>query len=235
MLSVTLSVQDADVILGVVRVEGVAVDRYPTGFEVRLERVLKLRSEGLRGEEEARRTAARDMLRYGSYKPTGRGKPASEYLLRAASESQYTFPRINGPVDACNLMSLERVVPISLWDLDRAGTQSFVFRHGRAGENYVFNQGGQRIDVEDLLVGCRVEEGGDPGGEPIVNPVRDSLATKTTPETHRIAACIYAPAAAFSKADVGSMAREFANLLAGCGSKVEAGAGVLASLDAIHV
>ncbi len=34
-------------------------------------------------EEETRR-AVRDLLRHGGYKPTGRGKPASEYLVRAA-------------------------------------------------------------------------------------------------------------------------------------------------------
>lgn len=34
------------------------------------------------------RSAVRDMLRHGGYKPTGRGKPASEHLVRAASVSQ---------------------------------------------------------------------------------------------------------------------------------------------------
>jgi hypothetical protein len=45
------------------------------------------------------RAAVRDMLRPGGCKPTGRGKPASEYLVRAASEGQ--LAPINLAVDAC--------------------------------------------------------------------------------------------------------------------------------------
>src|SRR5690606_33116896 len=50
------------------------------------------------------RTAIRDMLRHGGYRPAGRGKPASEYLLRAATEG--TLGSINLAVDACNVISL---------------------------------------------------------------------------------------------------------------------------------
>ena len=39
----------------------------------------------------ARRASVRDMLRFGAYKPTGRGKPASEYLLNAAAEGHFPF------------------------------------------------------------------------------------------------------------------------------------------------
>src|SRR5262249_32748464 len=48
------------------------------------------------------RAAVRDLLRFphGGYKPTGRGKPSSEYLLRAVSEG--TLGSINAAVDACN-------------------------------------------------------------------------------------------------------------------------------------
>ncbi len=33
----------------------------------------------------------RKLLRHGGYKPTGRGKPASEYLVRAAGEGEGFF------------------------------------------------------------------------------------------------------------------------------------------------
>src|SRR5690606_30133755 len=63
-------------------------------------------TEGLRADvpapvarDETLRAAVRDMLRHGGYKPTGRGKPASEYLVRAASESR--LQSINLAVDAC--------------------------------------------------------------------------------------------------------------------------------------
>src|SRR5271169_5922471 len=40
-----------------------------------------------------RKAAVRNMLRFGSYKPSGRSKPASEYLLGAALSS--SFPMVN--------------------------------------------------------------------------------------------------------------------------------------------
>lgn len=226
MMIVRHAIPRSDVLLGIVCAEHITINRTPKGFDQKLAQVLEERSKELGDAGEARRVAARDMLRNRSYKPTGRGKPASEYLLRSAADRKYTFPRINGPVDVCNYLSLEHVVPISLWDLDRAGTQHFVFRLGRPGEGYVFNDGGQRIDVEDLLVGCRVQEDEDPTEEPIVNPVRDSLATKTTPNTTRVAACIYAPADVFTRASLSSVCRECAELLAECGEPSDAAFGV---------
>ena len=66
---------------------------------------------------EETRAAVRDMLRHGGYKPTGRGKPASEYLVRAASEG--ALGSINAAVDVCNGVSLHSGFPISVVDLDR--------------------------------------------------------------------------------------------------------------------
>ena len=219
MISVTNAIPREDVLLGLVRAEGVRTDAYPSAFEERLESVMLGRKSDLRAEEESRRAAARDILRNGVYKPTGRGKPASEYLLRAASEGD--FPRINAPVDMCNYLSLKYVIPISLWDLDLTESDRFVFRLGRTGEQYVFNEGGQVIDVEDLLVGCRVRGSDHPTEESIVNPVKDSLATKTTPRTSRVAACIYAPAAATTAPQLEMICAEFGELLSRCGDAVK--------------
>src|SRR3954469_9551184 len=69
---------------------------------------------------DAVRAAVRDLLRHGGYKPTGRGKPASEYLIRAAAEGG--LGSINAAVDACNAVSLHSGLPISVIDLDRAQT-----------------------------------------------------------------------------------------------------------------
>lgn len=235
MLIVHHAVPRDDVMLGILRGERIFMDRYPSEFEPRLDAAIAERAGGLGDSEEVRRAAARDILRNGSYKPTGRGKPASEYLLRAASGSEGSFPRINGPVDVCNYLSLKHVVPISLWDLDRAGTRRYVFRLGRPGEGFVFNAGGQRIAVEDLLVGCRVREEKDSLGEPIVNPVRDSLETKTTHETRRIAACLYAPSDAFSRSSLESVCREFADLLAQCGDETEVAFGIAGPNSSVEV
>ena len=67
--------------------------------------------------DEASRAAVRDLLRHGGYKPTGRGKPSSEYLARAAGEG--TLSSINPAVDLCNAVSLHSGLPISAVDAAR--------------------------------------------------------------------------------------------------------------------
>jgi DNA/RNA-binding domain of Phe-tRNA-synthetase-like protein len=126
-----------------------------------------------RGEE--LRAAVRDLLRHGGYKPTGRGKPASEYLVRAAEEG--TLASINPAVDACNVVSLHSGVPISVVDTDIARGP---FRVGLApdGPRYIFNAAGQEIDVAGLL--CLFDAEG-----PCANAVKDSQRTKTNAATRR--------------------------------------------------
>ncbi|MCI0570875.1 MAG: hypothetical protein L0Y66_08995 [Myxococcaceae bacterium] len=121
------------------------------------------------------RAAIRDLLRHGGYKPTGRGKPASEYLVRAASEG--ALGSINAAVDACNAVSLHSGLPISVVDLDRAVAP---FRVGiaPAGAQYIFNASGQTIDLSGLL--CLFDAEG-----PCANAVKDAQRTKTTADTRR--------------------------------------------------
>lgn len=209
-----------DAALGVVRAEQLDIARLPPGFEAKLEALLRERNQPLTDAEDAVRRVARDLLRNGRYKPTGRGKPASEYLVRAAQREEFSFPRINAPVDVCNFISLKSLWPISLWDLDLAGTAQFRFRLGAADEVYTFNTGGQIIKLEDLVVGCRILPGTE-AGEPIVNPVKDSLATKTTDTTSRVAACIYTSLTMISREAIQALCAEFADLLAGCGEGVD--------------
>jgi DNA/RNA-binding domain of Phe-tRNA-synthetase-like protein len=123
--------------------------------------------------DEGARAAVRDMLRHGGYKPTGRGKPASEYLVRAASEG--ALGSINLAVDVCNAVSLHSGLPISVVDLGRARGP---FRIGvaPAGASYVFNASGQEIDLGGLL--CIFDADG-----PCANSVRDAQRTKTEPTT----------------------------------------------------
>jgi DNA/RNA-binding domain of Phe-tRNA-synthetase-like protein len=119
--------------------------------------------------EEAVRQAVRDMLRTGGYKPTGRGKPASEYLVRAAEEG--TLGPINAAVDACNAVSLHTGFPISVVDAELAVPPWRIAIAG-AGDRYVFNRGGQEIDLEGLL--CLYDAAGA-----CANAVRDAQRTKT--------------------------------------------------------
>jgi DNA/RNA-binding domain of Phe-tRNA-synthetase-like protein len=115
------------------------------------------------------RGAVRDMLRAHGYKPTGRGKPASEYLLRQA------LPIINIAVDCGNTVSLHSGLPISVVDLDRCKPPLRV-AVGQAGDSYVFNATGQVIDVEGIP--CLFDADG-----PCANAVKDAQRTKTTAET----------------------------------------------------
>jgi len=121
------------------------------------------------------RGTIRDMLRHGGYKPTGRGKPASEYLVRAAGDG--SLGSINTAVDACNAVSLHSGLPISVVDLDRAQAP---FRIGIApeGAQYVFNLSGQSIDLAGLL--CLFDAEG-----PCANAVKDAQRTKTNAESRR--------------------------------------------------
>jgi DNA/RNA-binding domain of Phe-tRNA-synthetase-like protein len=122
---------------------------------------------------EETRQGVRDLLRHGGYKPTGRGKPASEYLARAAGDG--SLGSINAAVDVCNVVSLHSGLPISLVDTGRAHPP---LRIGIASEGawYLFNASGQQIDLGGLLSLF------DADG-PCANAVKDSQRTKTNAET----------------------------------------------------
>jgi DNA/RNA-binding domain of Phe-tRNA-synthetase-like protein len=121
------------------------------------------------------RGAVRDLLRHGGYKPTGRGKPASEYLVRAATDG--SLGSINAAVDVCNAVSLHSGLPISVVDMDRAKAP---FRLGIApeGSQYIFNASGQTIELDGLL--CLFDAEG-----PCANAVKDAQRTKTNADTRR--------------------------------------------------
>jgi DNA/RNA-binding domain of Phe-tRNA-synthetase-like protein len=154
----------------------------------------------------ARKAAVRDMLRFGSYKPSGRSKPSSEYLLGAALQD--IFPLVNGPVDVNNAVSLEWGYPASIFDIELCGFQ-LLLRRGLPGETYIFNPSGQSINLEDLLCVCR-EDAGE--WKPCGNPVKDAMATKTGDRTRSVAAVIYAPASE-PPAEIEAAAERFATLL----------------------
>lgn len=130
---------------------------------------------------DAIRAAVRDLLRHGGFRPTGRSKPASEYLLRAAVEG--SLSSINAAVDACNAVSLHSGLPISVVDLDRTNPPLRV-GIAPAGASYVFNASGQVIDVAGLLVLFDVEG-------PCANAVKDAQRTKTGATTLRTLSLIW--------------------------------------------
>ncbi|HVK77820.1 MAG TPA: phenylalanine--tRNA ligase beta subunit-related protein [Kofleriaceae bacterium] len=128
---------------------------------------------GLGPVDDAVRAAVRALLRHGGYKPSGRGKPASEYLAQAAAEGR--FPALNPVVDACNVVSLHSGLPISVVDVDRL-TGALSIDVCPDGTSYVFNPSGQTIDASGLL---RLADAAGPAG----TPVKDAQRTKTDATT----------------------------------------------------
>jgi DNA/RNA-binding domain of Phe-tRNA-synthetase-like protein len=144
------------------------------GIEIEIDKIKK---------DEATKKVVRDILRFGKYKPSGRGKPSSEYLFESYLRGE--FPFINNFVDFLNFVSLKSMLPISLIDFDKARSEFFILRRGKKGESYVFNNSGQVLEVEDLLLIATKQD------EPIASPVKDSLKTKIDFSSKRIIAVIY--------------------------------------------
>jgi DNA/RNA-binding domain of Phe-tRNA-synthetase-like protein len=206
----------------------ISIDAHPSlaveAFETRFPEPLGARPalpwiHELRGVEapgiarsESVRQAVRELLRAGGYKPTGRGKPSSEYLARTAEQGG--LPRINAAVDLCNAVSLASGLPISLIDLDRSAPPWRISLAG-PGMEYVFNPSGQRMALEGLL--CLFDAEG-----PCANPVKDAQRTKTGPETTRTLTVIWAPAS--ERELLARAASWYRELLARAGAATQAAA-----------
>ena len=113
--------------------------------------------------------AVRNLLRHGGFKPSGRSKPASEYLVKAAERG--VMGSINPAVDCCNVASLWSGLPISVVDVDK-GTGPWRIGLAEADTIYVFNPSGQEINISGLI--SLFDADGACGG-----PVKDSQRTKT--------------------------------------------------------
>jgi DNA/RNA-binding domain of Phe-tRNA-synthetase-like protein len=174
-----------------------------------------------RPPDDALRKAVRDLLRAGGFKPTGRSKPASEYLANAASEAR--LAPINPAVDAGNVVSLHSGLPISVVDLDRARPPLRI-DVAPAGSAYAFNAAGQIIDVAGLLCLC------DADG-PCANAVKDAQRTKTGPETARTLSLIWGTRAAPGRA--AEAAAWYRDLLAGIGARTETAAATISEAGAM--
>jgi DNA/RNA-binding domain of Phe-tRNA-synthetase-like protein len=159
--------------------------------------------------DEAIREAVRKLLRHGGFRPTGRSKPASEYLIKAVREGG--LASINLAVDACNAVSLHSGLPISVVDLDRARAP-FRVAIATLGSRYVFNASGQEIDLGGLL--CLFDADG-----PCGNGIKDAQRTKTTAETRQTLSLIWGTVAAPER--TATTAAWYRRLLEDCGATTE--------------
>jgi DNA/RNA-binding domain of Phe-tRNA-synthetase-like protein len=137
------------------------------------------------------REQVRKLLRHGGFRPTGRSKPASEYLLKAVREG--LLSPINLAVDACNIVSLHSGLPISVVDLERTQPPLRV-GVAPAGSSYIFNSSGQTIDLAGLL--CLFDAEG-----PCATAVKDSQRTKTGPETRHTLSLIWGTTSLLGRAE----------------------------------
>lgn len=145
--------------------------------------LLRLEADTPLSPEALVRAAVRDLLRYGGHRPSGIGKPASEYLIRAAEQG--TLRSINPAVDICNVVSLHSGFPIGVADTELARPPYRIAIAPR-GDSYVFNPSGQEMSLGGLL--CLYDSEGA-----CINPVRDSQRTKTRPATVETLSVVWAP------------------------------------------
>jgi DNA/RNA-binding domain of Phe-tRNA-synthetase-like protein len=146
-----------------------------------LVKLLSLQASAALTSDDQVRAEVRDLLRHGGYRPTGRGKPAAEYLIKAATEG--ILQPINVAVDVCNAVSLHSGLPISVVDLERAQAP-FQITIAEEGQSYAFNASGQTIDLAGLL--CLSDASG-----PCANAVKDAQRTKTHEGTMRTLSIVW--------------------------------------------
>lgn len=174
------------VCLGVVEAEGVCVRAEAPEVWEELERLAERFREQYAGRVPSQidgLQAARELYRRTGEDPT-KTRPSSEALLRRALRGQ-PLPRVNSLVDVCNLCSLDFMLPIGLYDLDRVRGEVEV-RLGRPGEVYE-SLGKGVLRAEGRLVVCD-------GEGPIGSPTNDSVRTAITLHTRRALAIVFAPA-----------------------------------------
>jgi DNA/RNA-binding domain of Phe-tRNA-synthetase-like protein len=111
-------------------------------------------------------------------------RPSSEALLRRVLSGK-PFPRVNGPVDLCNLCALRWLLPIGLYDADLL-SGDLSLRAGEPGEGYEGIRK-DRVNLDGRPVLC------DANG-PFGNPTSDSRRTCVTEATRSILMVVFAPA-----------------------------------------
>ncbi|MCU0611958.1 MAG: phenylalanine--tRNA ligase beta subunit-related protein [Candidatus Eisenbacteria bacterium] len=199
---------NAHALLGIVVIEDVAVGPSPPWLRARLVAPAEARLEPERWDG-----AVRAMLRSGGFRPTGRNRPAHEFLARVSGG----VPSISNLVDVNNVVSLGFRIPASAIDAGVLGGGVAV-REGRPGERYVFNRSGQELDLEGLLILCGMTD------MPVASPVKDSLVAHVTEETTRVVFCAYGSLEVMAPRDMEAVVDEIARLaISAAGGRVSMG------------
>lgn len=127
--------------------------------------------------------SARELYRSIGVDPT-RNRPSSEALIRRLIKGKKLY-RVNSLVDAINYCSLNYLLPLGLYDLDRIQGKSIALRKGVAGEGY------EGIGKDWVNLENRYSMFDNTG--PFGSPTADSDRTKITAQTGRALVVIFAP------------------------------------------
>lgn len=213
-IKVTNTLADRGLAVGIAIASAIVVRTSSKGLSAEIEQLVAERQQAEFPPPQLK-DAVRGLLKSGGFKPSGRNKPASEYLAQAAREGR--FPAINNLVDVNNLISLRSGLPISLLDGKAIG-QELTLRYGRDGERYIFNSAGQEIDLAGLICACTGAT-----DSPLGNPVKDSLRGKINDATTMVVGIIYSPKNAESVTLLRDYLSDFADWLTreGAASSVE--------------
>lgn len=173
----------SQVCAGVLVVAGVTVDERPGPADAAavLGDGLRARWEGTKPSEIPGLAEARDLYKSFGMEPT-RHRPSSEALLRRTLQGKGLY-RISNLVDTCNLASLDFLLPIGMYDLERI-EGDVTLRVGRAGESYPGIRKGQ-VNLAGRL-------GFFDAAGPFGSPTSDSARTCTTTATTDVLAVVLA-------------------------------------------
>lgn len=205
-------IEDPRLKLGIVEVSGGTVRESSAALKSQAAELAAIM--GVAGYEipEVQRRAVRDMLRLGGFSPTGRNRPAHELLVNDMKE-RGEFHHINNVADVNNVVSLETLLPISIFDCAKL-VPPVIVRIAVEGEGYIFNQSGQYMDLKRCIVCCHRPPGAGEGGVPIGSPVKDSMETKIFEGAAEFLGVIYFPAATMPANEMEAATQRFAGLLA---------------------
>ena len=129
---------------------------------------------------------ARQLYRSFGIDPTST-RPSSEALLKRALQGKMLY-QLNTVVDTGNLVSLETLLPLGLYDRAAIVGDLVRVREGRSKEEYPGIRKGP-VHLEGRL--CVADAAG-----PFGSPTSDSFRTRVTPRTRNVLVVIFAPASA---------------------------------------
>lgn len=202
--------------VGMIEAFNVCVKDSSEGYQARIQRDIKPLLAADYIYPDHMQKGIRSLLKTTGFHPSGRSRPASEFLCKdLQNRGQFNF--INNIVDINNHISLSTQLPISVLDLDKTGSDLCI-RTGFDDESYIFNREGQTLSLKKLMVVAR--HGAD--NTAIGSPVKDSQDTKVFADTKNIVVFIYTSANITSVAELQKIMNDFSRLL-----KEESGASVV--------